>query len=352
MRGDKILRKKILVALFIGLIFLLICDQVLRRVLPPVYQVTELGWSLPPTLKDRRTVEDSPGKFREVTAHWSANGFKRWGDVHTKKTKMLILGDSFTFSSAVSDGEEWYAFLEKAFGNLELFVCGVPGYGSLQEFMMLDKFIDEIRPQAVLIQFCDNDFMDNLHALERLYYPLSNIGFRPYLESDQIVYKMPVPFSGLRRHSFLADRVLAIYDRHIRKQATKDIDAFSRKKNSKKKGNRGSKSVQKLREEAFEVTNRIYTKIKKRIGNKAIFYLFDMDDDPRLEDLCKANGIHYISGVKGALSAKVKEGFPVYLVNDNHWNRLGNKVVGEKLVEYFKGQNLLDVSRHFPEEKE
>ena len=49
---------------------------------------------------------------------------------------------------------------------MEVFAYGAGGYGTLQEYLILDEVVDHIRPTMLLWQFCSNDFINNDHALE------------------------------------------------------------------------------------------------------------------------------------------------------------------------------------------
>ncbi len=337
-------KKEVLLAVCSALICLFICDLILRCVYPPVHKAAKYGWSNPKKYIKKKIVEDSPGKFRKVTVEYFENGFKRWGNVDTKKIKMLILGDSYTEMELVSNGEEWYSYLEKKFENLELFVYGKYGYGTLQEFMVLDDFIDKIRPQIILMQFYANDFDNNLYALDARMYPHNNHAVRPYLETDKIVYKLPLPLAKLRSCSFIADRVLAQYDKFVSDRVMKDlpayIEAYSKKEKERIEKLSASKSKkaaeQRLQREAFAVTNRIYGMIRERAGKNTPIYLLDAKDNPRVEEICRANNITCFSGIEKELVSKEKEGVYVRIVNDGHWNKLGNELVGNKLIEYFE----------------
>ncbi len=145
MYKNKINKKGGFVLLCSTIVFLILSDFIIKQLLPPFYKATKYGWTVHEQIIETSIV-DSPGDNKVITIKYFKNGFKRWGNVSTRKTKMLIIGDSFTEMNWVSNGEEWYSYLEKEFGNLELFVYGGGGYGSLQEFMVLDDFIDIIRP--------------------------------------------------------------------------------------------------------------------------------------------------------------------------------------------------------------
>lgn len=105
--------KNFLLVLFSSLIVLLVAELILRVIMLPTREITKYGWIVSANSEHRKMVENSPGKLVEISIRYFDNGFKRWGDVKTKKIKIFIIGDSFTQMDRVSNGEEWYSFLEK-----------------------------------------------------------------------------------------------------------------------------------------------------------------------------------------------------------------------------------------------
>jgi hypothetical protein len=303
---------------------LVVFDLILRSVLPPVYEWTKTGWDLAPNSDGQRIVEDTRGNHRTVTERYFEHGFKRWGELGREGRAVLIIGDSFTHMPWVSNGEEWYAYLERDFEEWEFFVFGSAGYGSLQQFLVLDEFFDTINPDVILWQFCTNDYGDNLYALDREEFPLNNYAFRPYLEGDEIVYRLPLPLTSVREVSVFADRVLAIYDRHRQEWV------------GRKKRHREA-----LLREALEVTSRIMTKVRRRVSETPV-YLFNpcapISDEDR--KVCAVARYECIEGVYEHVLEMERAGKELAIVNDGHWNREGNQIVGEWLASYFKARGV------------
>ena len=310
--------------------------------MPPTYKITKYGWTVAANTEHREMVQDTPDKLVEVSIKYFENGFKRWGDVNTGKVKMFIIGDSYTQMTLVSNGEEWYSFLEKEFGNFELFVYGVGGYGSLQEYMVLDDYIDKIKPDLIILQFCGNDLSNNLYDLDLLNYPRNSHGFRPYLENGKIVYRLPLPLSALRRQSFIASRILQIYDKIMQKIVYSDLEAYEKQReiriqNATKKE---KESIRLLKNKAYLVTNEIMAMIKKRSGDVPVYFLdVFYHNSYQGKKLCKSSNLIYISGIMEHIVLNEKN-YCLRVSNDGHWNKLGNKFVGEKLVEYFKKADI------------
>src|SRR5437867_3136868 len=96
-------------------------------------------------------------------------GFRRFGDPSSSRPKLLVVGDSFTHALEVSDDKTYYALLGDRLGA-EVFAYGAGGYGTLQESLVLDEYVDIIKPDAILWQFCSNDFVNNDLELESMSY--------------------------------------------------------------------------------------------------------------------------------------------------------------------------------------
>lgn len=308
-------------------------ELILHTMLSPAYQPTKYGWTVGANRSTTRSVQDQPGIFRTVRNEYFDQGFKRWGEIPKQKPTVLIIGDSFTEMVHVSNGEEWYAYLENEFSHINFFVYGSGGYGSLQEYMILDDYIDVIDPDVVIWQFCSNDYRNNSYESDSSRYPHNNFGVRPYLESKEIVYKMPMPFPLLRKYSRIADRLLVRYDAFQKAQ----LQAKSAS-NPNHQITKFERPKEKVADSAYWVTGEILKMARQRAGERP-FFLFSTEPMTDKENLlCTKAGITCIRGVSEYLESKEAEGITVGIVNDGHWNLAGNRFVGEFLIKYFKNQ--------------
>lgn len=332
---------KHLVLTLTAIVSLILADLLLRTFIPPFYKATKYGWGLPENSISQRVVEDSPGRKKRITIRYLKGGFKRWGEPLAGKTRVFILGDSFTEMAWVSSKEEWYSYLQNKFTGSEFFVYGARGFGSLQEFMVLSDFIGKIKPDMIILQFCSNDLCDNLYALDAKTYPFNNHGARPYLENGKVVYRLTVPFGWIRTRSFTADLLLYIYDGMMRKISARTFLPDTKRKKFLLEYGTKDKGIRRLQEEAFIVTRKIMHMIKIKAGRIPVYFLDVSDpDDPRGRYLCEEAGFIYIPGISGYLASKEKEGYCLTVPHNKHWNALGNKFVGEKLTEYFLKRGL------------
>jgi hypothetical protein len=119
------------------------------------------GWALKPGLQDlavfggKRLSSNSRG-LRGAAEH--ALG-KEAG-----RTRIVALGDSFTFGEEVSDEETWTARLEALAPGSEVLNLGVHGYGHDQMLLYLREEGLRYKPDVVLLGFVHIDMPRNLLA--------------------------------------------------------------------------------------------------------------------------------------------------------------------------------------------
>jgi len=136
-------------------------------------------------------------------------GVEVMGDPSSPRPKILIVGDSFTTPDFVKIPEMYYSVL----GHLletEIFAYGAGGYGTLQELMVVERYLPKVRPDLVLLQVHNNDFINNSWELERASYFNNNLLTRPYLLDGAVDYKFPTHLSSAR--FFLATHSRLTYE--------------------------------------------------------------------------------------------------------------------------------------------
>jgi hypothetical protein len=323
-------RKDIARVAIITIVLLAVVDLTLGRIVPKLRIPTRYGWNFSPG-KESKSIQDTKGRHRGISVEYFDHGFKRWPVSENGNPRVLIIGDSFTAIPYVSNGEEWYSYLEHEFRSLQFYVFGGFGYGTLQEYMVLDDRIDDIEPSAVIWQFCSNDYQNNYYELDRETYPLNNHWFRPYLEDDGIVYRLPLPFEKLRWISYIADRLLVMYDyrskskiqRTLREQGKTQFDYGNYRKSPHMRN-------------AVEVTKTLLKKVRSRVGDKPIFF-FNACGPFTEEDkaVCESARMNCINNIGDDIIAIENSGQNLRVANDGHWNFQGNKHAGRMLVGYF-----------------
>ncbi len=286
----------------------------------------KVGWR---AADNARWEGDIPG-YGFVGFSTQKNGFRRWGDPATTKTKLLVLGDSYSHGHRVSDGEAYYERIAAARPDVELFAYGCMSYSSLQEYMILDRYMDEIQPDLILWQFCQNDIVANSYEVESMSLAQSNHIIRPYLEADGVIRwlypkERQQPFGRLVAYSGLLRSLDARRD--VKRAATwwsieKDL-----------------RTTHSMYLPAAKLTSDIMGMVKKRAGDVPVvaFCVDAFEVSPWMgtayEDACRAHGIEFMEGIPQLIEAERKKGKKVdHPPFDSHWNGYAHGVAAAEML--------------------
>ena len=287
----------------------------------------ELGWE---TSANARLEYVHPA-FGSISYSTVRDGFRRYGNLHTGKTRILILGDSFTEAAQVSDGEGYFDYLDDTVRDVEIFAHGTGGYGSLQEYMMLTRHIDVIRPDVIVWQFSANDLINNDNDLETRN-ALSSRMVRPYYEDGRIEYR----FGGanfLSQYSRLV-KFVSVRVAMLRGDGSRTTNLDGERKNH----------PQSL-ERSVRTTGAIMQLVRQRAGEIPIVG-FSTEVEPFADSVYKSLARSarwiYIEGVADSIAAASARGMVVDgLPRDGHWNRNGHAVAGRVIERYLMLNGLL-----------
>jgi hypothetical protein len=96
----------------------------------------------------------------------------------TKKTRIALVGDSYTFGEDVVYEDTWAYRLEKTLGTeYEVLNFGVPGYGLDQAYLRYEKDVREWKPKVVILSFIDHDIERSMTVYTPLNYPAWDMPF-------------------------------------------------------------------------------------------------------------------------------------------------------------------------------
>src|SRR5262249_30897489 len=139
---------------------------------------------------------------RTISFSHNSRGFRDREPVADGKPAIIFLGDSFVWGYDVEASERFTDKLQAKHPEKNIYNFGVSGYGTAQEFLLLQQRFSEIKPALVFLVFCtETDEDDNA----------SNIrhgGYKPYYKVDGAGIKLsgvPVPHS---EHAFIVDHPL------------------------------------------------------------------------------------------------------------------------------------------------
>lgn len=277
---------------------------------------------------------DAKGHVYEVRYSTTRFGFREFGSRNSDRKKVLFIGDSFTKAHEVSDAKTYYHILKTLF-PIEVFAYGGGGYGTLQEYLILDEFFDQIKPDVVVWQFCTNDIVDNSMELQPVSKTNNPVAVRPYLDPrGDIVYRMPLAFQVPRtlepmvvfgrNHSKVARMMLrAIHEKLI---PGNDIDDVI--------------SEQGPTHPAFRrpalLTDEIVRKVRRRCaGCRMVSFCVDKREPhySELESISWSHGIPFMRGIAEAIEEAEQKGVTTKFMDGAHWNEEGHRICAESLLQ-------------------
>ncbi len=115
-----------------------------------------LGWF--PIPNTRQRVKAS----RPFTVVHNSVGFRDREHTSGESQAIIFLGDSFVWGYDVDAAERFTDKLQARHPDWNVYNFGVSGYGTDQEYMLLQRYFDAVHPRVVFLLFCtETDDMDN-----------------------------------------------------------------------------------------------------------------------------------------------------------------------------------------------
>jgi hypothetical protein len=320
--------KRIALSLASFLVFCGVCEVLIRVLFAsnlPIQMDDLLGW--------RATSNYRSLSLTREPVTTGSDGFRAFGDVASKRPKVLFVGDSFTAALAVGNGRTYFDVAGRAL-DVEVFAYGAIGYGTLQEAMILERFAPEIHPDLIVWQYCWNDFVNNSLELETTSLESNSQLRRPYLEGDAVIYAVPSRYPRLRLFALDHSRLLYF--------AMTRIDmAAARREGVDKEIERGGLAYPPF-VRAREATARALAR-GRRAAEDAAMVAFSVERDEPFQtafrELSAGAGIRFttapVDTVDGAEATH-----ETVRMGDGHWNELGHRLAGEALAGFLRGVGL------------
>jgi len=297
----------------------------------------DLGWRATEHYQETLTETTRGGVRYQVHRSQKRHGFRQFGNLQSPRPKLLVIGDSFTQATAVSDNKTYHALAGEMLG-MEVFAYGAGGYGTLQEYMILDRYVDEIKPDLILWQFCINDFINNDNALEQASIFNNNGLTRPYWVNGTVAQLSP-KLRGqqlrewINHHSRFLYFVISRIDRLRAVATTVSVETFIEAEGFNHAGFR----------RAVEVTDELMGRVRARVGTIPMVAFSCANAQPYNEGIALISahhGIEYWNDVPNVIQQALDRGEDVY-TPDEHWNEHGHQLVANMVVKHLKGRETL-----------
>ena len=264
----------------------------------------ELGWAPVPNLSSEMTT------FR--TTHFKHNslGLRDQEFTPDGKPTIMFLGDSFVWGLDSEADERFSELLKPRLPGYKILAAGVAGYGTDQEYLLLQRLWPTVKPAVVVLVFCSgNDRLDNVTNVRYANYHKPYFATGP--DGSLTLMGEPVPKSHLLyyrddwlvRNLWLARLVTDVYLR-LRYPPVFVPDP----------------------------TEKLVGKIREFVeGNGARFLVAIQDHDTALASYLEAKAIPF---------AKL-EGAPHYTAGwGPHWTPEGHQFVAERIFQMLAANHL------------
>ncbi len=299
----------------------------------PITLDQDLGWKATEHYQEALVEKTKNGTLYQVRRSQTQYGFRSFGDVTSRRPKVLVIGDSFTHATAVSDDRTYHALLSKLL-NVEVFAYGAGGYGTLQEYLVFDRYLDVVRPDVILWQYCINDFINNDNELERLSRLNNNGWVRPYWRNGTIQLLSPKESSlqirdWINRHSRFLYFIVTRLDR-LRAANTKDTVEVD----IEAEGMRHAGFAR-----AVAVTDDLMGRVRARAGSRPIMAFSCAEAEPysqAFRDISAHHVIAYWDDVPQVVHAADMRGEDVYAADGGHWNERGHELAAQALAKHIR----------------
>lgn len=151
----------------------------------------------------------------------NSRGFRDIEHRPDSRRGIMVLGDSFVWGYEVDQDARFTDYLREKFSDVPVYNLGVSGYGTDQEYLLLQREFDFYHPAIVFLEFTtDNDPDDNATDMRYGTY------FKPYFRAEGGGLRLcgvPVPrgfnyfVSGgsLLARSYLVRLAVKVYYQHV-----------------------------------------------------------------------------------------------------------------------------------------
>jgi lysophospholipase L1-like esterase len=256
---------------------------------------SELGWAPIPNAAAAFT------GTRTIDVRNNSLGLRDLEPAGTRKPTVMFVGDSFVWGYDVKAHERFTELLRQELPAARIVNAGVPGYGTDQEYLLLERIWNAVRPDVVVLMYCTgNDRLDNSANMRNGGY------YKPYLERapDGAWHfaGQPPPWS---RHVYFRDNTLVRHLWLARAAVT---------------------GLVQLRHPEIDVpdpTERLVGMMRELVEARGAKFLVGLQyHEAQLEAYLRARGIPFTAFDEAR----------VYPADGNHWTPEGHALVAHRLM--------------------
>lgn len=284
------------------------------------------------------------------------------------RTRILVLGDSFTYGEGVEGHETFGARLQALRPELEVISTGMRGYGTNQELLLLRDEGLCFRPDVVVVAFFWNDLADNFKEVGAALGQAPGVVARFSLEGTELRYppepsperlpELSAPDEPERRrgwlrysyaYRFLSDRI-KLFTLWLRTLRGIPVDGDTRIGDPSAWALEFAllDEIQRLSRAAgarmllLVIPDQIQVQPEVRAASVS---LEDYAVQDRLRAFARERGIAFLDPLPALRAAHENDGEPLYYLHDRHMRARGHAVVARELAAKLLELGWLDASQ-------
>ena len=257
-------------------------------------------------------------------------------------TRVLLLGDSFTFGSGNDYADIWPVLLEnnlqKQGHGIEVIKAGVPGFDTRREVLYLERLYDDLQPDIVAFVFLPNDLFTNTPITETVDAPVQqrDDGLRTKRDKKSSLHSVTLFKRMLMLNDSLYERLYLLTGRRNYFSTDPNSEVLSQFDETEKLLQRanafctekGCEFMVLSIPQQFQVLVEARATTPEGVDATAI--------DTRLEAFATEEGFQWISLLPELAKNYREQSEPLYYRFDGHMNQAGNRVAAEIISEALK----------------
>jgi lysophospholipase L1-like esterase len=207
--------------------------------------------------------------------------------------------------------------------------------------MIIEKYFDIIKPDAVVLQYCTNDFFNNCYDLEKSSIFFNNHQRRPYLtEKNHLIYKTPARLAALRQFASNYSRFLLFVVNRINRLRVRFYHRPSEDPVVATIHSQGTAFAP--YQKALVITENILENLRRQVPQDVpvfAFCTYRMGMEPfyrALRRISQTNAIVFIDNTENAIEQAQKQGTEVLARDGAHWNATGHRIIADELAPYLR----------------
>lgn len=324
---------------FLFFLVLIILEIILNSISPSVYESDKtLGWKLKKNFSHQYKKQSLKKKDYIANFFTNEHGMIEYDNINKPNKTILVIGDSYSTDPNVGNESFWYTIMKRKLEKelnikINIFASGGGGYGSTQEYLAFKQAIQSVKPDFLILQFCINDFQNNLLEWEKKNFNFNQYLRRPYIDNNGNIYTeknfidyVPNIISTSRLFNIFLSRLGNLlsnfYPLDLNSEEMKNI-----KDNSIK--------ITKINlEKIYSINN----KIKKIIVNCK-----EPETEPDIfwKKISKEIGFEVLVNNTIDIKKAIYKGKDIYSSDGGHYNVIGNEIFGLSVANEILAKKIL-----------